>query len=111
MMQKVRFVVNDNAEFFHHHARPILGTIHHQEEPFREKLISALEFSAELPSSERREGKRIRAGVKAHDVNVVLRQNMSLIFGEDILFEVKERDGYWEWGQKKKGSISRSLTI
>ena len=41
MMQKVRFVVNDNAEFFHHHARPILGTIHHQEEPFREKLISA----------------------------------------------------------------------
>jgi len=103
MMQKVRFVVNDNAEFFHHHARPILGTIHHQEEPFREKLISALEFNAELPRSERREGTRIRAGVKAQDVNVVLRQNMSLVFGEDILFEVKERDGYWEWGQKKEG--------
>ena len=102
-MQKVRFVVNDNAEFFHHHARPILGTIYHKEESFREKLISALEFSAELPRSKRREGKRIRAGLKAQDVNVVLRQNMSRVFGDDILFEVKERDGYWEWGQKKEG--------
>lgn len=103
MMQNFRFVVGEKAEFFHHHARPILSTISHQKEPFEKKLKSALEFSGKLKVSERSEGKRTRPGVKAQDVNVMLRQNMSRVFGNDILFEVKERDGYWEWGQKKEG--------
>ena len=103
MTRSFNFLVGEQSEYFHHHALPILGTIDHQKQPFRKKLMSALEFRDDLPLTERKEGKRVRAGVKAQDVNAVLRQNMSKVFGDDILFEVKERDGYWEWGQKKEG--------
>jgi len=104
MAEKFKFFVDEGHQFFHHHAEPILKELRQNERPFREVLIESLEAEMILTVSNRREkGKVQRRGIKANEVNEGLRRRMIEVFHDDILFEVKERQGFWEWGLKKEG--------
>ena len=103
-MGKKRFRIQaGESEYFHHHAGPILAGLKYNNVSFKERLLQAICMEVNLDVTERSEKGKSRPGLKAQDVNEALRTQMQSVFGDDVLFEVKEREGFWEWGQKKEG--------
>lgn len=103
MNQLFEFFTDQDSMFFHHHAEPILASIGYKQEPLKQVMTRALNARVELELVKRNEANTTRLGVKAQSVNDGLRKHMVEVFGDDVLFEVKERQGFWEWGLKKEG--------
>lgn len=92
-----------SRSYFHHHAEPILSTHSFNEKPLEDCFREALSGSSHVPETVRTEKGVKRGGVKAGDVNDAIRQHLASTFGRSLSLEVKEREGYWEWGLKKEG--------
>lgn len=92
-----------SKSFYHHYAEPILSTLEFEGLSLKEVMSRALTISWEFSETVRTENGVKRPGIRAQEVNAALRTAMKTSLGIGVEFEVKERNGYWEWGDKKEG--------
>lgn len=89
--------------FYHHYAEPILSTLEFGGQGMKGAMSQALTVSWDFAETVRTEKGLERPGIKAQEVNFALRNSLKERLGAMVEFEVKERNGYWEWGDKKEG--------
>lgn len=92
-----------SKSFYHHYAEPILSTLEFGGDGLKEAMVQALTVSWDFTEIVRSAGRIKRPGIPAQEVNEALRDSMKASLRSGVEFEVKERNGYWEWGDKKEG--------
>lgn len=99
----MRLRLTPSTSFYHHYAEPILSTLDFGGKGLKQAMTEALTVSWEFTETVRTERGVERPGIRAQEVNEALRHSMKTSLGNGVEFEVKERNGYWEWGDKKEG--------